>query len=357
MNKNKLSIWIVFLLVIAIAGNSCSKKKDTTEAKKASQFEVIANAANEYLEAGKAPVIASFAVYSNLNDGNSANDPYVLSIRSATDFANGHIPGAHNIPWREIAKSENLSKLPTDRQIVVVCYTGHTASQTTMFLNEMGYDAVAMKFGMTSWDTVAARTHIYHASDPGDCPDYPVETTPHVLAKGNTFPTVNHTTSSDLKEIVRAATDAYLGSGKSPVILSSALYTNLNDGNSSNDPLVLSVRSHADYLAGHIPGAVNIPYREVSRDTNLAKLPMDKQIVVVCYTGHTASQITMLLNQLGYNAVALKYGMTSWTVDPSKNPSVAGIKPYDPKRDCGNYPTATGSGLLKISHAVNWSYK
>jgi len=354
MKINKLSIWIVFLLAIAVVGSSCSKKKSTTEAKKASQFEVIATAADNYLASGKAPVITSSNVYANLNDGNSANDPYVLSIRSATDFANGHVPGAHNIPWREIAKTANLSKLPTDKQIVVVCYTGHTASQTTMFLNEMGYDAVAMKFGMTSWDTVAAHTHIYHSSDPSDCPDYPVETTPHVLAKGNSFPTVNHTTSTDPKEIIRTATDAYLGSGKAPVILSSALYTNLNDGNTSNDPLVLSVRGHADYLAGHIPGAVNIPYREVARDTNLAKLPTDKQIVVVCYTGHTASQITMLLNQLGYDAVALKYGMTSWTVDPSKNPSAATNRPYDPNRDCGNYPVATGSGLLKIANAVNW---
>ncbi len=354
MRKNKFVVWTVLLLAAVLFVSSCSKKKETTKSEAPSQYEVIANAANDYLSAGKAPVISSSALYANLNDGNTSNDPYVLSIRSATDFANGHIPGAHNIPWRQVAKSENLKKLPKDKQIVVVCYTGHTASQTTMFLNEMGYDAVALKFGMTSWDTVAAHTHIYHSNDPSDCPDYPVEKTPHTLAKGNTFPTVNHTTSTDKEEIIRAATDAYLSSGKAPVILSTALYTNLNDGNPSNDPLVLSVRGHADYLAGHIPGAVNIPYREVARDTNLAKLPTDKQIVVVCYTGHTASQITMLLNQLGYNAVALKYGMTSWTVDPSKNPSVATIKPYDPARDCGNYPVATGSGLLKIAHAVNW---
>ena len=40
----------------------------------------------------------------------------------------GHVPGAYNIPYKEIAKIANLEKLPTDKTIVVYCYTGHTAA-------------------------------------------------------------------------------------------------------------------------------------------------------------------------------------------------------------------------------------
>jgi rhodanese-related sulfurtransferase len=48
---------------------------------------------------------------------------------------------------------------------------------------------------------------------------------------------------------------------------------------------------------------------------NLKKLPIDKEIIIVCYVGHTASQVLVLLKLLGYNAKVLKYGMgTSPTI-------------------------------------------
>ena len=71
---------------------------------------------------------------------------------------------------------------------------------------------------------------------------------------------------------------------------------------------------------------------------NLATLPTDKQIVVYCYTGHTASQVTSLLNALGYDAINLKFGMTSWVLDP-----VIASGRYDEIKDCKDYPYVTGT--------------
>jgi len=45
------------------------------------------------------------------------------------------------LKFKEIAKIENLEKLNPDKQIVVYCYTGRTASQATAILNILGYDA------------------------------------------------------------------------------------------------------------------------------------------------------------------------------------------------------------------------
>ena len=42
---------------------------------------------------------------------------------------------------------------------------------------------------------------------------------------------------------------------------------------------------------------------------NLKKLPNNKEIVIVCYVGHTSSQILVLLKLLGYKARVLKFGM------------------------------------------------
>ena len=77
---------------------------------------------------------------------------------------------------------------------------------------------------------------------------------------------------------------------------------------------------------GHISKAVNIPMAELFAPDNLARLPKDKKIVVYCYTGHTGSRVTALLNVAGFDVINLKWGMTGWT----KNTEVAPYR-FDPE--------------------------
>jgi len=73
---------------------------------------------------------------------------YVLDIRDAESYKKGHIKGAKNIYWLEVLKPENIKKLPKDKKIIVVCWVGHTATQIMVALRLLGYQAVALKFGM-----------------------------------------------------------------------------------------------------------------------------------------------------------------------------------------------------------------
>lgn len=76
---------------------------------------------------------------------------------------------------------------------------------------------------------------------------------------------------------------------------------------------VLDVREPAEYHAGHIEGAVNIPIRTLAK--NLDKLPADKatSIAVVCKSGIRAAYATMTLKMLGYNNVKdVVGGMLAW---------------------------------------------
>lgn len=47
-------------------------------------------------------------------DGDDGNDSVILSIRSAVQYAKGRISSAINIPFKKIAKVENLKKLNPD---------------------------------------------------------------------------------------------------------------------------------------------------------------------------------------------------------------------------------------------------
>ncbi len=73
---------------------------------------------------------------------------FLLDIRKEEDYKKGHIKGAKNIYWENLLDEENLEKLPNDKKIVLICYVGHTASQMLVALKLLGYDVIALKFGM-----------------------------------------------------------------------------------------------------------------------------------------------------------------------------------------------------------------
>lgn len=273
----------------------------------------MAEAADKFLASGKAFVLTADKLYENLNDGDAANDPYVMDIRSAADFAKGHIKGSVNVGFANVFKAENLAKLPKDKQIVVSCYTGHTASMASFALNAMGYSSVALKWSAMGWtknDEVLGANKRF----PADQKDYAIETKANEATKTYVAPAVN-TKKTAVADMVAAQADAFLANAKAFTILADKVFENLNDGDAANDPFVLDIRSAADYAKGHVKGAVNVPFATVFKAENLAKLPGDKQIVVVCYTGHTASMTAFYLNVLGYNSLPMKWGIMGWTKD------------------------------------------
>jgi rhodanese-related sulfurtransferase len=135
---------------------------------------------------------------------------------------------------------------------------------------------------------------------------------------------IDNTTSQNSYEIVRAAAEAYVAGDKAPTISAQALFDTLNDGDASNDPIIISVRSETQYNLGHIPGAINIPWRDIAVLAELKVIPPDRELVVYCYTGHTGAVATTALNMMGYDAKNQKYGMCSWTQDPD----IRGTSPF-----------------------------
>lgn len=280
----------------------------------AGDFAVVQAAADAYLSSGAPPTISADALWENMNDGDPENDPLIVSVRSPEHYALGHVPGAINIPWKQIAKSENLAKLPTDRQIVVYCYTGHTGQLATTVLNLLGYDAVNLKFGMMGWtedDEVLVTTRFGPDTDQRD---YRLETEAHEPMQTYPFPELDVEGEDDF-EIVRAAADRWITEAEAPIVSADSVFENLNDGDPENNPVIVSVRSPDPYALGHVPTAINIPWRDLAKPESLAQLPPDQRIVTYCYTGHTGQVAATILGVLGYDVGNMKYGMMAWTED------------------------------------------
>jgi rhodanese-related sulfurtransferase len=280
--------------------------------------------ANGYFSGGTKNITAD-VVYENLNDGDDSNNPYIVSVRSKEDYDKGHIPGAVWMDAKTLFTTDNLATLPTDKQIVVYCYTGQTASQVVSSLNMLGYDAANLLFGFGSWNMDPnAGSKWFDETKVGN--DFPTTTDPTVTTM------IAYPPATPRADTTQAAADAYF-SGGTKNISASDLYDNLNDGDSSNDPTVVSVRGQADYENGHIPGAIWLDYKTMFGQDGLITVNPDNPVVVYCYTGQTASQVTSALNELGYDASNMLFGMQAWTMDADVR-----VKSFDAATHSFGYP-------------------
>jgi rhodanese-related sulfurtransferase len=93
----------------------------------------------------------------------------------------------------------------------------------------------------------------------------------------------------------------------------------------NKDYFLIDLREEKEYKKGHIKGAKNIFWLNILDEKNVKKLPKDKPIFLICYVGHTSSQVMTLLKLLGYNVVSIKYG---YGLSPVKGVPVAGWLDY-----------------------------
>jgi len=81
----------------------------------------------------------------------------------------------------------------------------------------------------------------------------------------------------------------------------------------SDAPLVLDVRSPKEFAAGHIPGAVNLPYDQVEERIDELGPSRDRQVVVYCERGPRAFRALGTLEDAGFADLRhLEGDMSGW---------------------------------------------
>ena len=96
--------------------------------------------------------IAPEALAAQLEAGQA---PLILDVRSAQEFAEGHIPGALNIPYREVPTRLHELAVFQHRNIVVYCEVGVRAGIARIALEQAGFEHISMLEGhMQAWRQV-----------------------------------------------------------------------------------------------------------------------------------------------------------------------------------------------------------
>ena len=81
----------------------------------------------------------------------------LVDVRTASEFANGSIPGAMSLPVDEIR--DRVSEL-TYKDVLVNCQVGQRGHTAAMLLKELGYNAVNLDGGYLTWSTSPAATKL-----------------------------------------------------------------------------------------------------------------------------------------------------------------------------------------------------
>jgi rhodanese-related sulfurtransferase len=81
----------------------------------------------------------------------------------------------------------------------------------------------------------------------------------------------------------------------------------INDQNA----LIVDVRPNAEFAAGHLPNAKNIPVDDIAK--RLGELPAGKPVIVVCGSGNRAGKAAAALRAAGRQDVfCLDGGVAGW---------------------------------------------
>jgi rhodanese-related sulfurtransferase len=89
---------------------------------------------------------------------------------------------------------------------------------------------------------------------------------------------------------------------------------------------LLDVREDDEWAAGHVPDAVHVRLGELG--VRAGELPRDREVYVICRTGHRSAYAAQALGGTGLNAINVADGMTGWAIAGRPMISEDGAEPY-----------------------------
>ena len=234
----------------------------------------------------------------------------IIALTPTDEFAKGHIEGAAQVDWPDLALSESaqisawrgqmeqlLTNLGVERSDTVVIYDGGTlyAPRLWWILYQLGQpDIRILNGGLPAWSAAGMP-----------------------LANGESTPTPASTPyKAEPNDDAIATVDEVVAALDNP------------------DTVLVDARTKDEYDKGHIPGAVLFPFTDVAvadsphvwksaseLQSEFAALGItpDKHVIPYCSSGVRSAALYFTLRLIGYDDVALFSGSyDEWVQDPSR---------------------------------------
>ena len=230
---------------------------------------------------------------------------FILDIRGADDFEEGHIEGAYHSGVEEVA--DIMENIPQDKDVYIACYSGQNAGYVTAALRMAGFENVSsLQYGIDyGWTYEDRGNYELDGSGMNAAADLDSVSEP----------------ATDEEEILWEAAQDVISTGPSWITVDEHEEMHESLESDPDSYHVVDIRAADDFAEGHIEGAENVEWAEF--DTVIDDLPTTVPVVVACYSGQTGAQTTGVLNMITFdNAYNLLYGVRDGWVDRSDLPLV-----------------------------------
>jgi len=304
--KNLMKLMMGMIMISLIVASSCTKEDDPAPDPPADKsFQTL----KTYLIDNDMDlpnildgwITTATVVHDAMTDADPNNDYYIIDIRKASDFSAGHIEKSHNAALADVL---DTAKKSNNMPIIVVCYTGQTASHAVVALRLSGYtNAKVMKWGMSGWNS-------NNDSWTSNVASIGVGNANWEAAPGKLATNINYGDpvlaygDADGKTILEKQVKKLLENGFQGIASSTVL---ANPG----DYFINNFWEAADVTHyGHIKGAFRIKPLSLKGGEYQYYNPK-ATAVTYCWTGQTSSMVTAYMNVIGYKAKSLKFGTNS----------------------------------------------
>lgn len=307
-NKNTIAMrlkGLFYISFVVLAISACNTRLDSVTRNSLSP-EVAFDSLITYMEetgdfinSPLAPAMITAPQLFNKLDSNIL----IIDMRNTDEFASAHIPNAINIPFTQLLNFFEGKINPSSfHAIALVCTAGQTASYATSILRLLGYDNVyALKWGFCSWhkETAENRWIRRRSSKYSEV----LEHNSNIKNPSGAFPSID-TQEKYGFAILRERAHMLFAEDFNPVtIFVDTLFE------AGQNFYIINYWPEPLYSIGHIPGAIQYqPKQSFKRTEQLNTIPLDKPVVVYCYTGQRSSFVTAYLRLLGYDARTLTFG-------------------------------------------------
>jgi rhodanese-related sulfurtransferase len=289
----------------------------------------------DYINQAETPFFATaIEVFANMS-----NNYLVIDIRTAEEYENAHIENSLNVLPKDIVKFfEEKIHPPAFEKIVLVCNAGDASAFIAMGMRYLGYmNVFPLRFGLSSWDMEIAKEHrlkyisdshrgkletqVFDKNPPGD---FPVIKTKHQYGYDILRERIIELLNQDINNYSIGFDEI--------------------DGNYT-DYYVVSYWPKERYDKGHLYGSPRYqPRKSLKFNEQLNTLPLDKPIVLQCYSGNNSNFVAMYLSILGYDARSLLYGAGNYDYTTMKLEEPSG-RHFAAEKDVSNYPLIRKSDI------------
>ncbi len=187
---------------------------------------------------------------------------FLVDVRTAKEFAEGHIEGAINVDWKDRHFAENaLMTISNEKPIAIYCRSGNRATRAMYAMCALGFTEVYnLDQGLKSWKNA----------------EKPLKT---LEIEG------------DIRHLdVENFNNAILGqAGK-----------------------LIDIRTPREYEEFHIPGAVMIDYKNDNFKTEFEKLDKKIPVLIYCRSGGRSGRAMKKLEKMGFRVYNLDKGIKKW---------------------------------------------